>query len=308
MKKRRLKTKLKLKTSFAEKLFQTLNYIFAGLFGLICIYPFYYILLYSLSNPELASKGNIIFVPDGFTLENYIRILTSEGMGSAFIVSLSRSLLGTSITVLVTGLFAYLMTKKEVPMRKFFYRATIASMYINAGIIPWYITMLKLGLKNNFLLYILPAVINAYFLILIKTYIESIPPSLEESAHIDGAGLFTVYFKILLPVCKPILAAVAVFSAVWQWNAWTDTFYLVNEPSLFTFQYKLVIMLREAEIIAKQMQFSPSSVSLEALKTRITPMSIRMTTSMVVAIPIILVYPALQKYFVKGIMMGAIKG
>jgi putative aldouronate transport system permease protein len=296
-----------------EIVFNSLNYTLFALFMLICIYPFYYIFIYSLSNPKEVSKGLMWILPKAPTLLNYEQMFKVDGMLNALLISVSRTVLGTVLAILATGLFAFVITKPNLPFRKFFYRATIVSMYLNAGIIPWYITMMNYGLKNNFLLYIIPGIINAFYLVLIKTYMESIPTSLEESALMDGAGIFTIYFKIYFPVCMPVFAAVAVYSAAGQWNSWYDNFMLVNNASLDTLQYKLLSVLTRADVLVQQIKSGTGlgqTVDPELLQRSqsVTPTGLKMTMTMIVTVPILLVYPFLQRYFVKGILIGAVKG
>jgi putative aldouronate transport system permease protein len=296
-----------------EIVFNSLNYTLFALFMLICIYPFYYIFIYSLSNPKEVSKGLMWILPKAPTLLNYEQMFKVDGMLNALLISVSRTILGTVLAILATGLFAFVITKPNLPFRKFFYRATIISMYLNAGIIPWYITMMNYGLKNNFLLYIIPGVINAFYLVLIKTYMESIPASLEESALMDGAGIFTIYFKIYFPVCMPVFAAVAVYSAAGQWNSWYDNFMLVNNASLDTLQYKLLSVLTRADVLVQQIKSGTGlgqtiDPELLARSQSVTPTGLKMTMTMIVTVPILLVYPFLQRYFVKGILIGAVKG
>ena len=293
--------------------FHTLNYTLFTLFMLICVYPFYYILLYSLSNPKEIYKGVMWILPKAPTLLNYEQMFKVEGMLSAFLISVSRTILGTALAILSTGLFAFVIIQPNLPFRKFFYRATIVSMYLNAGIIPWYVTMMTYGFKNNYLLYIIPGIINAFYLVLIKTYMEAIPASLEESALMDGAGIFTVYFKIIFPICLPVFAAVAVFSAAGQWNSWFDNFMLVNNTHLDTLQYKLLTVLNQADSLAQQIRSGTGvgqtvDPALLQRAQNVTPTSLKMTMTMIVTVPILLVYPFLQRYFIKGIMIGAVKG
>lgn len=286
-------------------LFEILSYIILTLAAIACIYPFYYLLIYSVSFPSEAYSKGVYLLPRGFTLENYIRILTQKDISHAVFISLSRTTLGTIITIFCTTLFAYVLTKKQYKTFKFIYRVTVVTLYLSPGIIPWYLTMKAMHLNNNFLLYILPSAVVAFYLILVKTYMESIPPSLEESAMIDGAGYFAIYRCIIFPTCKPIVATIAVFSAVGQWNQWYDNFMLVQNPDLTTLQMILMNYLRESERLAKA-----TSDELQKLTqtVKLTPQSIRITITMIVTLPIILVYPFLQRYFVKGIMIGAIKG
>lgn len=302
-----------LKHGLGEHVFQTINNFVFVLFTILCVYPFYYLFIISLSNPQEAAKGTIVLLPVGFTLNNYQKIFELKGIAGAFFISASRAVVGTMITVFFSAMFAYGLTKKETIGRKFMYRTAVISMYLNAGLIPWFITMKTLGLKNNYLLYILPGVISPFLLILIKTYIEQISPALEESAIIDGAGYFTIFTRIMLPVSKPVIAAVAVFSAVGQWNAWQDNFFLVGNKNLQTLQLILLNFLRESETLAQQLSQNSNNVnnatdSLANTKAVLTPFSVKTTITMVAAIPIICAYPMMQKYFVRGIMIGAIKG
>ena len=284
--------------------FDIVNYIILLVLVFITAYPFYYILIYSISDPVEVQKG-IGFLPAGFTLDNFMTIFKLKGIANAVLISVLRAVAGTVLTVLCCTFFAYLVTKKELYFRKVIYRFVIVSMYFNAGFIPWYITMKTLGLKNNFLLYILPGSITAFFVILIKTYIEQLPSALEESAKIDGAGYISVFINIIFPLSKPIIATIAIFSAVGQWNAWIDNYFLVQNPKLTTLQLILYNYLNLASDIINK---SVKELGEGEQVSRITPTSIKMTMTMVVTIPIILVYPAMQRHFVKGIMLGAIKG
>ena len=189
--------------------------------------------------------------------------------------------------------------------RRFVYRFVVLTMYLNAGLIPWYMTMKAYGLQNNFLLYILPGLVTAYYVILIKTYIESLPRELEESALIDGAGIFTRYLRIVMPLSKPIIATIAVYAVVGQWNAWTDNYFLISDARLQTLQMILYNYLNQAN---RFQQMSSSAMDASAAASMITPTSVKMCVTVVVVIPIMCVYPFLQRYFVKGIMMGAVKG
>jgi len=294
----------------SDLLFQAVVIIIFTLFVLLCIYPFYYILVYSLSNPQNVGRAGLLLLPINFTLENYKQIFSLSGFSSAFIVSVLRVVTGTAITILFSSMLAYTLTKEILPGRRVFYRISVISMYLSAGLIPWYIVMIKIGMQNNPLLYILPSAVSVYLLILIKTYMEQLPVSLEESAVLDGAGYITCYFRIILPLCKPILAAVAVFSAVNQWNSWTDNFFLVDAKNLQTLQLTLLNFLNQADALARQMATSGGNAgSLAGIGyIKLSPMSIRMTMTMVVAVPIILVYPFMQRYFIKGILLGSVKG
>jgi ABC-type glycerol-3-phosphate transport system permease component len=206
---------------------------------------------------------------------------------------------------MATSFFAYLMTKEEMFGRKIIYRFVIITMYLNAGLIPWYMTMKTYGLKDNFLLYVIPGAVSAYYMILIKTYIESLPAALEESARIDGAGYIRVFRSIIFPLSKPIVATVAIYAAVGQWNTWTDNYFLVNKANLQTLQMILYNYLNQSQNIAN---ISAQALTAGTAVVKITSMSIKMCITVIVTVPIICVYPFMQRYFVKGIMMGAVKG
>ncbi|MCD9021493.1 carbohydrate ABC transporter permease [Cohnella silvisoli] len=286
--------------------FHSINYVLFGSFAFICIYPFYYLLLVSVSNSDAVSSGLVVLWPSGFNVEAYKRVFVYKGITEAFFISVSRALAGTVVTLFFSSMFAYVLTKKELFGRVFMYRSTVFALYISAGLIPWFITMKQLGLADNYLLYILPTAISPFLLILIKTYLEQISPHLEESAMMDGAGYFTVFMWIMMPVSVPVLAAVGVFSAVTQWNSWQDNFYLVNNPHLQTIQLILINFLREADAFSNPANMN--DLLANASRQRISPFSLKTTIAVVSIVPVMLFYPFLQRYFVKGIMVGAIKG
>ncbi|RAV12181.1 carbohydrate ABC transporter permease [Paenibacillus contaminans] len=289
-------------------LFQFANTLVFLLFALACIYPFYYIFIVSLSSAEAVSRGDVILYPVGFHLDNFKQVFRLEGVWTAFGISAARTVIGTFITLFFSTMLAYICTKQEMLGRKWIYRATVFTMFLQAGLIPWFVTMKLLGLQNTFWLYVLPGMIAPFAVVLIKTYIESIPASLEESAVVDGAGYFTILIKIVVPVSVPIIAAVAVFNAVGQWNSWQDNFFLVNDPKLQTLQLVLKNFLDQAEMLANMLRSGNSSLSTVSEMKRLDPFAVKTTITVVTVLPILCVYPFLQKYFVKGIMLGAVKG
>lgn len=294
--------------SMMEKLFKIFNYFLITLFSLLCIYPFYYMLIYSLSDPSQVAKG-VFFFPIGFDGSSYIRLLVQGDLANAYLISIARTFSGTLICIFSTSLLAFLVTKKQMLFRRFVYRFVIITMYMNAGLIPWYVTLKSYGLRDSFLLYILPGAVNAFYLILVKTYIEQLPASLEESAEIDGAGFFVVYSRIIFPLCKPIIATIAVYAAVGSWNAWMDNYFLVRSSKLQTLQVILYKYLKDAQSLADSMKSGNNTLTdMPTKATTLTPENIRMTITIMSVVPIMAVYPFLQKYFIKGIMIGAIKG
>jgi ABC-type glycerol-3-phosphate transport system permease component len=279
-----------------------------GAFTIACIFPFYYIFINTVSDNNMVATGRITLLPHGFHLSNYINVLKLKTILPAAFISLSRTVLGTAVTLLAASFPAYAFTRNEYWHRKFFYRYVIIIMYFGAGVIPTFLTYRLIGIYNTFWAYILPALVTPFNLILCKTYIESMPPSLEESAEIDGAGYLRRYAQIILPLCKPILATIAVFSAVGQWNSFMDTVLYIKSSSLFTLQYILYNYMNEANAIIEIMRSDPSAMADMDISSMLTPTTVKYTISMVTILPILVVYPFFQKYFVKGIMIGAVKG
>lgn len=299
-----------MKKTTSDIAFNILNYTFFVLFTIICVYPFYYILINTISDNTMSANGLIRFLPSGIHLDNYKQILKLGGIGQAALISVLRTVIGTVCTVLASGFLGYMLSQEKMWKRKFCYRFLIATMYFNAGLIPLYLTMKNLHLVNNFLVYIIPAIVQPFNIILVKTYTESIPKSLQEAAEIDGAGFMKIFWKVILPVSKPILATIAIFSAVGQWNSFQDTLIYVTDNKLYSLQYLLYTYINQANSLSTMIKNTTSATSLnmDSLMNQQTPTSIRMTVTAVVVIPILLVYPMFQKYFVKGIMIGSVKG
>ena len=250
-----------------------------------------------------------VFLPRGFSFSNYRDIFELQGFFHALLISVLRTVLGTAGAVLSCSFLGYLFTKNEMPARKWVYRFLILTMYVNGGMISTFIVIKSYGLLNNFWVYILPMLISAYNIVLIKTYVEQLPQSLEESARLDGAGYVRVFTAIILPLSKPIIATVAVFVAVGQWNSWFDNhIYTRGTESLTTLQYLLYNYLNEAQRLAEQIKNSVNSGGISQMVSTISSKGVRMTITVLASLPIFLVYPFMQKYFVKGIMVGAVKG
>ena len=293
-----------------DKIFNVVNYLFFFIFTFSCVFPFYYLFINTISDNSLVSKGAINFIPRGINFDNYTSLLNASEVGQAFIVSISRTIFGTALMVAASAFVGYLVTKQQMWKRKFWYRFLVITMYFNAGTIPWYLNMSMLGLTNNFMAYIIPGIVAPYNIILVKTYIESIPGELEESAFMDGAGYWTIFRKIIWPLCKPILATIAIFGAVGHWNSFTDSLILMQgAPELYTLQHRLYLYLTTSSNLGALMNGGVSSATAEAImQTALNAKVIKYTISMVSIIPILLVYPFMQRYFEKGIMLGAVKG
>ena len=296
--------------SFGERVFLFFLYVFFLLFTLICVYPFYYLIINSISANDVSARGDVMFYPIGIHFQNYVDVMKIQGLGRAALISVGRTVLGTLCTIIGSSFLGFMFTQEKLWRRKFWYRFTVATMYFSAGLIPWYITMMNLHLTNNFLAYILPAIVQPFNIILIKTYIENTPASLQEAAEIDGAGVLRIYAQVIVPISMPVLATVAIFAAVGQWNAFQDTLMLLTDQDLYTLQYTLYQYINQASSLARMIESSGGSISdsVIAAATQQTPTSVRMTVSVVVVLPILLVYPIFQRFFVKGIMIGSVKG
>lgn len=300
--------KKKIKTSPGDKVFLVCNYLIFALFALICAYPFYYLIINSISANDLSAAGKINFWPQGIQFQNYIDVLKLNGLGTALLVSLGRTVIGTICTVMASAFLGFMFTQENMWHRKFWYRFLVITMYFNAGLIPMYMTMRSLHLTNTFWVYIIPAIVQPFNIIMVKTYVESIPASLQEAAEIDGAGILTIFWKIILPTSKPILATIAIWSAVGQWNSFQDTLIYITDQKLYSLQYLLYTYLNQASSLATLVKNTGNVSAVANLATQQTPTSIRMTISVIVVLPILFIYPIFQKSFVKGIMIGSVKG
>lgn len=290
--------------STSRRVFQVLNALFFVLFTFLCVYPLWYVLIQSLSS---GNTGKAVFLPEGFTLKNYAQVFQMPNVAHAMGVSVLRTVVGTVVTVGACMLLGYLFTKEEMPGRKVLYRLLVVTMYVSGGLIPTYLVYKSYGLLNNFWVYILPGAVSAYYVILIKTFVEQLPKAVEESAMIDGANTLTIFARIILPVSLPIVATIAVYAAVRQWNSWFDNHvYALTNKNILTLQYMLYKYLNEAERIAKELQ--EMSTDMANVDNLLTPRGVRMTVTMVTVIPVLFIYPFLQRYFIKGIMIGAVKG
>ena len=296
------------KTKPGDVVFNILNYVFFILFTLTCIFPFYYLFINTISDNDLVKRGLINFYPKGLNFNNYIALKGVNDLGYAFLVTISRTILATLLMVVASAFVGYLVTKQEMWKRSFWYRFLVITMYFNAGLIPWYLNFAMLGLTNKYSAYILPAIVAPYNIILVKTYIESIPAELEESAFIDGASHLTVFRKLIFPLSKPILATIAIFGAVGNWNSFQDSLILMqNNSQLFTLQHRLYIYLNQSSNIAAVMNMGGSAAAA-AMEQALNAKVIKYTVSMISIIPILLVYPFMMRYFEEGIMLGAVKG
>ena len=292
--------------SWQDNLIDATIAIVLGVFAIICIYPFYYMFINTISDNTLVNTGRIKLLPQGIHFTNYVNILKLDGLFQAAMISLARTVLGSVFTLTCAAVPAYCFSKEEYWGKKVLYKYAIIVMYFNAGVIPTFLTYRMIGIYNTFWVYILPCVVTPFNMILVKTYMESLPPALEEVAEIDGAGYLTRLTKVVLPLCKPILATITVFSAVGQWNGWMDTLLYTKKSELRTLQYVLYWYMNDTATLANLVK--ENATGNIDLSTMITPNVTKYTISAVVVTPIMIVYPLFQRYFIKGMMVGAIKG
>ena len=295
----------RIKEGPARTAFKVVNNFFFSIVLILCLYPIWYVLIQSLSS---GSKSvNALVLPINFTLENYAQMLSRQEIVHAFLVSVARTVIGTILTLLCCMFLGYLFSKDEMPCRKLLYRTLIITMYVSGGLIPTFLVYKSYGLMNNFWVYILPNLVSAYYVILIKTFIEQMPPSIEESAMIDGAGNAVIFLKIILPLSLPIAATIAIYASVNQWNSWFDNnIYTVSNKNLTTLQYLMYTYLNRSEQLIEEMRKGDMN-ELNAA-AMITPRGMRMTITMITITPVLCIYPFLQRFLVKGIMIGAVKG
>lgn len=268
----------------------------------VTLYPFIYTLSYSFSNGHEVLTHPITFLPVKPTLANYQAAFNNNKIARSFFISASRTFLGLSYTLIVTGMAAYMLSKRFLPGNRFFSYFFIIPMYISGGMIATFVNISHLHLMNKFLVYILPHGFVAYYMLIIRTYFMGIPDSLEESAQLDGAGDVRIFFQIVLPLCVPVFATIGLFAGVMQWNAWFDALLYVPNTDIQPLQLVLQNVLKQASGLANMKLMTQSTAEV-----KITAEAIQMATLIIATVPILAIYPFVQRYFVKGIMIGAVK-
>lgn len=296
---------LKKHMSLADKTVDVLIYIGMLLIAFATLYPFVNILAISFNDSIDTIRGGIYLWPRRFTLLNYQSVFSYPQILSAFNMSVLRTVVGTTLGVLSTFMVSYTLSRKDFIARKFTTFIFLLTMYFSGGLIPEFFLIRSLGLMNNFWVYILPGLIGAWNVIVMRSFIEGLPDSLQESAKIDGANDLIIVFRIIMPLCMPVIATISLFVAVGQWNSWFDTFiYASANDSLNTLQFELMRILQNTATSMSPDAFRRGDI-LEA--SIVTPEAIRATITIVATAPILFVYPFIQKYFVQGITLGAVK-
>lgn len=299
-----------MKTNTTSKIFDlgfdTVVYAVMIFMLVITLYPFLNILAVSLNESADAMKGGIHIIPRKFTFNNYIEIFKYGNLPHAFFISVMRTVVGTGTSIISTCMLAFTLSRKEFVYRKLFTTVFVLTMYIGGGLIPNYMLIRQMGMINKFSVYIIPGLIQCWNVIVIRSFIDGLPFSLQESAKIDGASDFLIFRKIVLPLCLPVIATISLFIAVGQWNAWIDTYlYASSNQNLSTLQYELVKILNSTT--QSQTGAGQSLAQDGTGAPTISPQSIRMAITIVATVPILIVYPFIQKYFVTGLTLGAVK-
>ncbi|MCJ7840163.1 carbohydrate ABC transporter permease [Lederbergia sp. NSJ-179] len=295
------------KSTYKDYLFDILNYTFLIIVMIVTLYPFLNVLAISLNESTDTVRGGIYIWPREFTFNNYLEIAKYDNLITGFTNSVLRTVIGTVFGVFIQAMVAFTLSRTDFQGRRFVSTVIVLTMYFSGGLIPGYMLIRDLHLMNTFWVYILPGLVSAFNIIIIRSFMDGLPFSLQESAKMDGANDFTIFYKIILPLCKPVLATIALFVAVGQWNNWFDN-YLYNSmnENLTTLQYELMKILENTtmggNVDANQMR--PNAAQQAQM---VSPESIKMAITMVTVIPIVLVYPFLQKYFIQGMTLGAVK-
>lgn len=294
--------KTKKKKSGWDMVFTIFNTIFMILFVVITLYPVLNTLAISLNDGTDALRGGIYLWPRKWTMKNYITVLQKDNLITGAIVSVARTVIGTVLSLVANAILAFIVSRKRFLFKKQLSLFWVITMYVNGGMIPTFLLYKNLHLTNSFWVYVVPGMISAFNMLVIRTYMNGIPDSLEESAQLDGAGYTTIFVKIISPLCKPVYATVALFVAVGQWNSWFDAM-LYNRMSdkLTTLQYELMKLLSSV---------TNQGNSAEAMKNAlgtVTPTSVRAAATILTMLPIICLYPFLQRYFVTGLTIGGVK-
>lgn len=279
-------------------------YALIAMITVVTLYPFLNVLAISFNDSVDTVRGGITIFPRKFTLENYKLIFSYTGLITGFKISVLRTVVGTLAGLVSGSMVAYTLARRDFQGRRFVSVFLAITMYVSGGLIPGFILIRNLDLINTFAVYILPGLVSAFNIFVIRSFIDGIPYALQESAKLDGANDFTIYWRVILPLCKPAMATVALFLAVGQWNSWFDT-YLFNgsNDSLTTLQYELMKVLQSTTTNANNVRGD----NMNQLMAQVSPDSVKMAITIVATVPILIVYPFMQKYFVKGMTLGAVK-
>lgn len=293
---------MKKKSSLADKIFVVLNTVFMIAFVVITLYPVLNTLAVSFNDGIDTVRGGIYLWPRKFTLKNYATVLHKQNMITGAYVTVARTIVGTVTALVSNALLAYIVSRKRFLFKSQLSLFWVITMYVNGGMIPVFLLYKNVHLTGTFWVYVVPGMISAFNMLVLRTYMLGLPDSLEESAQLDGAGYMTIFLKIISPLCKPVYATVALFVAVGQWNSWFDAMlYNRMKDQYTTLQYELM------KLLSSVMQQSGSADTMKNAANAITPTSIRAAATILTMLPIVCLYPFLQRYFVAGLTIGGVK-
>lgn len=294
------------RTTAGERVFIRINTAFMLLVMVVTLYPFLNVLAIALNDSTDTVRGGITIFPRKFTLENFRTIFKYNNLGVAFFNSAARTVVGASLAVLANSMLAYALSRRDFALRRHVSAFLAITMYVSGGLIPFFLLIRDLRLMNSFLVYVLPGMIGAFNVFMMRSFMDNLPAELSESAFMDGAGDFTIYSRIIMPLSKPVLATIALFVAVGQWNSWFDTYlYNGSNPKLTTLMFELMKILQSTQAAGADAMHNANL--MQNLQT-VSPESIKMAITIVTVVPILVVYPFLQRYFVSGMTIGAVKG
>ena len=301
----------KRRTNISNLIFDIIIYLVLLFVVIVTVYPFWNTIAISLNDGLDSLKGGIKLWPRKFTWKNYADLFQTDRIFNAGIISVTRTVFQTVLSVFCTSLLAYALSRKEFVLRKYLTTIIVISMYVNAGLIPGYMLIKRLHLLGKYAVYIVPCLVDVFNFILVRTYINGLPDSFVESARIDGANEFRIYMQIIMPLIVPSIAMICLFTAVGAWNSWFDTYlYCSNKPKLHSLQYVLMSFLQQSQNQSTNAN-DANSMALAAgagsTASKSTPISIRSSITMVATLPILIVYPFVQKYFVVGMTIGGVK-
>ena len=277
-----------------------------ALLTFVFVYPFYVILLISLNDSIDLMNGYPLWLPRKWTIENYSAVLRSPILIRAVLLSVSRTVATTAAGLICNGMLAFALTRKELLGRRLLNQIFILTMYVSGGLIPYYLQINSMGLINNFWVFVLPYIVSVYYVLIIKSYFNGLPDSVEESAKLDGCNELQTFAFIVLPMSLPVFAAIGVYYAIGQWNSWWDNYIFASRQDMVTLQLLLVKVIKEADIVSMMTEKGTGSIMRNLAVA--SPVGVRMATTIVATVPILTAYPFFQKYFISGITIGAVKG
>ncbi|OWA37627.1 ABC transporter permease [Saccharibacillus sp. O16] len=285
-----------------DRIMDTFVNVTLFLIMLSMLYPFYYVLILSFNKGTDSLLGNVYLWPRSFTLENYAQFLSDPAWYKAFLVTVARTVIGTVSGVLFTCLVAYGLSHRDLLLHKTYFTIIIFAMYFSGGLIPYYVVLRSIGLLNSFGVYIVPSLLNTFFLLIAISFFRDIPSELKESAHIDGARELVVFYRIIIPVSMPLIATMGLFIGVGQWNSWLDSAYFVQSEELRTLAFRMM------EVINRSNAPMDAIAAANSASAGVTSYSLQVAAMVISIAPIVCVYPFLQKFFIQGIMLGSVKG